>query len=135
MSTAVYVVSSVEILAHLIVLPITGLNLYAIGTTSVIHFNLKTILQCQSIAILLVCTSRPAIVVTTEWRTGQLSPDTSGVFTSISTFGLCLVSFVGYAMAVERCYATWKVRSYEQNRSKCFVVFCLAIMVMAKMGE
>jgi len=128
-----YIATSIEIAAHLCVLPLVGLNLYAIGTTSVIHCNLKTLLICQSIGILLISASRPSAITLFDWKTGRLFSSTSGLLASVITFGAGLSLLVGYAIAVERCIATWRVKSYEQSKSKWFVAISLTVIISLSM--
>lgn len=127
---AVYVTTSLEVAVHICARPLIGLNLYAIGTTSVIHFNLKTLLQCQAIAILLVSIGRPVAIMLYDWNTGILFSSTSSLLSSVNNFGVGLSGLVGYAIAVERCYATWRVKSYEQDKGKRFVLISLALIIL-----
>jgi len=122
--------SIAEVLLHVAALPLIALNLYAIGTTSVIHFNLKLLLQCQSIGILLVSLIRPVEILWPDWN-GMI--EVGGRMLYLMVFlrivGIVLNGLVGYVMPIERCYATIKVRSYEWDKGKCFSVTSMAIMV------
>lgn len=125
-----YVATSLEIAIHFAVLPLIGLNLYAIGATSVIHFNLKTLLQVQTLGILLASVIRPVMIVTLDWRTGRPnSLSHMGLQLFLCTLAMCVAGLVGHAITIERCYATIKVRKYEQEKCRCFVCACLTILV------
>lgn len=124
-------ISVAELLLHLAVLPLILLNLYAIGSTSVIHINLKILLQCQSIGLLLVSLVQPVLILYPEGAAGlEIAGRVLNPLMFLRIVGVVLNGLVGYAMPIERCYATIRVRSYERDRGKCFSATVLTIMVL-----
>lgn len=125
-----FAATAVEALFDAATLPLVALNLYAISTTSVIHANLKILLESQSVGILLVSSVRLTQILLPEWN-GQVTMwgMTPNLFLFLRIIGIVLNGLVGYVIPLERCYATLKVRSYERDKSKCFSAACLAVIV------
>uniref|UniRef100_A0A1I8BU57 Protein RFT1 homolog n=1 Tax=Meloidogyne hapla TaxID=6305 RepID=A0A1I8BU57_MELHA len=133
--TLAYTIVLFELCVDLIGLPISSLNFYAISKTSLIHWNLKFILLCQSGAYLMRFTCKLFIAIPIRlfgpfilWHESE-NPITLFLFYS----NVCFRTFLSHTILLERTMATVFARKYEKSKSKIFSVcwFSIAMFVVS----
>ncbi|CAK5072799.1 unnamed protein product [Meloidogyne enterolobii] len=132
--TIAYTIVLFELFIDLIGLPISSLNFYAISRTSLIHWNLKFILLCQSGAYLMRFIIKLFIAIPIRlfgpfilWHESE-NPITVFLFYS----NVCFRTFLSHTILLERTMATVFARKYEKSKSKVFSIcwFSIAIFVV-----
>src|SRR4051812_36533073 len=98
----------IELIFHLLTLPLSALNLYIMATTSILHLNLKLLLSFQSVCVLIYAISRVGETFVSFWLN---HPFWHGSFTLLMGyyFGVAAIAYFGHFLLTERIIATLAV--------------------------
>jgi len=128
-----YLLTVVQVALHVCTLPLVAMNLYVISVTSVLHVNLKLLLQCQSTSLLAYTVGRliENIGALLDPNDDPCNPLDESIKPTmfITVFGTVIHGVTGNVMVMERCYATVCVKSYEFRRGLCFRAGSMTVMV------
>ncbi|KAI3416251.1 hypothetical protein GPALN_005796 [Globodera pallida] len=116
---------AIDLLANLVGVPLSVINLCLVARTSVIHPNMKFILIFQSFFILTRGSCRFVICLFKFILWDPISAETTAYFPAlglISFIGIYCRNFVPHILIIERVLATLMVRSYERHRGCLFTM-------------
>lgn len=134
--TVVWVLDRAEFVPNLLItLPISLLNLRVVGSTYVLHPNLKLVLCVQSVVVMIYTLCR-CVHTSLEiaYRTNEsglcLACSFGGqIIGRMELWGMGVCGWMGYILLAERAYATCAVSQYEHNRSQVFDVIWAFIVL------
>uniref|UniRef100_A0A914IE31 Gustatory receptor n=1 Tax=Globodera rostochiensis TaxID=31243 RepID=A0A914IE31_GLORO len=118
-----------ELIGHLLLeCPFSALNLRLIWTTSVLHFNLKFILICQSSCIFVRGAMRTVFQLfhLSNVRVGQSGEK---ILLGLYMFPMNLRNHIPHILVIERFMATIFAKSYEQWTNPCFTIIWSSVVI------
>lgn len=113
---------------HPLVIAISLFNLAQLIQTNLLHFNLKLILICQSVSILLVEFIRMAYV-TLKFANANIFFNGAFQIQALASFALNIRNHLIYLLSIERAIATIYFRRYEKWKQPYLGVGSILILV------
>ncbi|KAI3420006.1 hypothetical protein GPALN_003345 [Globodera pallida] len=109
---------SIELLIDIVVLAVACLNLAVIGTTKLLHPNLKFILITQSVAVVFFVLVRSAMLLIKFISNDDLSTPSNLILQDLMSFDVFYRRMIGHALIIERFMATIIIKIGRYNRRK-----------------
>nr|CAD2191021.1 unnamed protein product [Meloidogyne enterolobii] len=118
----------IELLIHLILLPISFIFVFLIVRTSLLHWNLKFILLWQCFCNLIYGISRTIEVLNMLIYNVDFYNSQHKFIEMLGLGSMILGTFIGHVLILERILATVFVSKYENNKKPYFSIFCFIIV-------